>query len=143
MWPSFSLWACRILKIRSCLRRPLAPGKSSCRAILVNSVMFFSLSSEIVIVTYGDLLQRRDGRAGGAPKRGALRQRAVELRLQSPVPESLLRDRLRQCDSALRWSCLECACSDGGTCGSPSRRVDRACNDYVAYGQLQKPVQTA
>src|SRR5271165_3998114 len=49
MWPSFSLWAWRILKIRSCLRMPLAPGRSRVRAILVNSVMFFSLSSAMVI----------------------------------------------------------------------------------------------
>src|SRR5258708_39918168 len=49
MWPSFSLCAWRILKIRSCLRMPLAPGRSRVRAILVNSVMFFSLSSAMVI----------------------------------------------------------------------------------------------
>src|SRR6476646_2093167 len=49
MWPSFSLWACRILKMRSCLRRPLAPGRSRVRAILVSSVILFSLSSAIVI----------------------------------------------------------------------------------------------
>src|ERR1700756_5543596 len=49
MWPSFSLCAWRILKIRSCLRRPLAPGRSRDRAILVNSVIFFSLSSAMVI----------------------------------------------------------------------------------------------
>src|SRR5262249_7665197 len=49
MWPSFSLCAWRILKIRSCLRRPLAPGRSRDRAILVSSVIFFSLSSAIVI----------------------------------------------------------------------------------------------
>src|SRR5215475_3672025 len=49
MWPSFSLCAWRILKIRSCLRRPLAPGRSKDRAILVSSVIFFSLSSAIVI----------------------------------------------------------------------------------------------
>src|SRR5205823_6774223 len=35
--------------MRSCLRRPLAPGSSRVRAILVSSVMFFSLSSAIVI----------------------------------------------------------------------------------------------
>src|SRR6266567_216731 len=49
MWPSFSLCACKILKIRSCLRIPLAPGRSRVRAILVNSVIFFSLSSAMVI----------------------------------------------------------------------------------------------
>src|SRR3954463_2667903 len=49
MWPSFSLCACRILKMRSCFRKPLAPGKSKDRAILVSSVIFFSLSSAMVI----------------------------------------------------------------------------------------------
>src|SRR3954468_19956166 len=49
MCPSFSLWACRILKIRSCLRSPEAPGRSSVRAIRVSSVMFFSFSSAMVI----------------------------------------------------------------------------------------------
>src|ERR1700733_1148979 len=53
MWPSFSLWAWRILKIRSCLRSPLAPGISSVRAMLLSSVMFFSFNSEMVIFTYG------------------------------------------------------------------------------------------
>src|SRR5271168_1221631 len=53
MWPSFSLWAWRILKIRSCLRRPLAPGISSVRAMRLSSVMFFSFNSEMVIFTYG------------------------------------------------------------------------------------------
>src|SRR5450631_1907183 len=53
MCPSFSLCACRILKIRSCLRSPLAPGSSNDRAILVSSVIFFSFSSAMVIFTYG------------------------------------------------------------------------------------------
>src|SRR5208283_3963483 len=50
IWPSFSLCACRILKIRSCLRIPLAPGRSKVLAILVNSVMFFSFSSAMVMI---------------------------------------------------------------------------------------------
>src|SRR5260370_13328167 len=54
MCPSFSLCACRILKMRSCLRSPLAPGSSKDRAILVSSVMFFSFSSAMVIGTYVD-----------------------------------------------------------------------------------------
>src|SRR5205823_141648 len=53
MCPSFSLWACRILKIRSCLRSPLAPGSSRERAMRVSSVMFFSFSSAMVMITYG------------------------------------------------------------------------------------------
>src|SRR5258706_10399887 len=53
MCPSFSLWAWRILKIRSCLRKPLVPGSSKVRAILVSSVIFFSFNSEIVIQSPG------------------------------------------------------------------------------------------
>src|SRR5262252_1215890 len=143
MCPSFSLCAWRILKMRSCLRRPLAPGRSSWRAILVSSVMFFSLNSEIVIVTYGDLLLRRDVMAGGARRRGALRQRAAGLRLRSPVPKSIRRVRLLQCDSALRSSCPECACWDDETSASLSTPVGKACNDCAAYELLQKPIRTA
>src|SRR5215831_10316747 len=51
MRPSFSLCARRILKIRSCLRMPLAPDRSSVRATFVSSVMFFSLSSAMVMFT--------------------------------------------------------------------------------------------
>src|ERR1700722_20170158 len=58
MWPSFSLWAWRILKIRSCLRRPLAPGISRVRAMRLSSVIFFSFNSEMVIFTYGGKLWR-------------------------------------------------------------------------------------
>src|ERR1700692_857246 len=59
MCPSFSLCAWRILKMRSCLRSPLAPGSSRDRAILVSSVIFFSFSSAMVIFTYGmDFLGR-------------------------------------------------------------------------------------
>src|SRR3984957_9550930 len=74
MWPSFSLCAWRILKIRSCFRNPLAPGKSKDRAILVSSVIFFSLSSAMVInhlredFSKGGTQQRRihrRGRGGG------------------------------------------------------------------------------
>src|SRR5271157_2665648 len=50
MWPSFSLCACRILKIKSCLRIPLAPGSSKVLAILVSSVMFFSFNSAMVMI---------------------------------------------------------------------------------------------
>src|SRR6202041_1659207 len=49
MWPSFSLWACKILKIRSCLRRALVPAISRPRASLPSSAMLFSFNSEIVM----------------------------------------------------------------------------------------------
>src|ERR1700734_3500588 len=52
MCPSFSLCAWRILKMRSCLRRPLVPGISRVRAMRLSSVMFFSLSSAMVMITY-------------------------------------------------------------------------------------------
>src|ERR1700691_5341023 len=60
MCPSFSLCACRILKMRSCLRSPLAPGSSRDRAILVSSVIFFSFSSAMVICTY-EVIFLREG----------------------------------------------------------------------------------
>src|SRR5262245_29396449 len=45
--------------MRSCFRNPLAPGRSKDRAILVSSVMFFSLSSAMVIRHLrGDFLRR-------------------------------------------------------------------------------------
>src|ERR1700733_1374272 len=50
MCPSFSLCACKILKIRSCFRSPLAPGSSKVLAILVSSVMFFSFNSAMVMI---------------------------------------------------------------------------------------------
>src|SRR5436305_5635867 len=48
--------------MRSCLRRPLAPGRSRVRAIFVSSVMFFSFSSAIVIYSPTGVfnLDRRD-----------------------------------------------------------------------------------
>ena len=62
--------------MRSCLRRPLAPGSSRVRAILVSSVMFFSFSSEIVMFTYGEFAEgRAGGNCGNAPK-GAARYAA-------------------------------------------------------------------
>src|SRR5215467_11011040 len=38
--------------MRSCLRKPLAPGTSKDRAILVSSVIFFSFSSAMVIIRF-------------------------------------------------------------------------------------------
>src|SRR6185437_1652714 len=108
MWPSFSLCACRILKIRSCLRRPLAPGRSSERAMRVSSVMFFSFSSAIVMFTYVGIFKRgvireakrRSERAAGEFKQlpaAAPRQR-LHARLRPPACPSL------QSDAGLRLS---------------------------------------
>src|SRR5208283_214295 len=94
MCPSFSLCACRILKMRSCLRSPLAPGSSKDRAILVSSVMFFSLSSAMVIFTCVDWfswegfsfpLGGRDCFAAVRAHGGAAKQLAVVLRQSSRV----------------------------------------------------------
>src|SRR5208337_2765033 len=82
MWPSFSLWAWRILKMRSCLRRPLAPGSSRVRAMRVNSVMFFSFNSEIVMFTYGDFAEGRVGGSCGERAEGAARLRCAPLRFR-------------------------------------------------------------
>src|SRR5215475_15087425 len=100
MWPSFSLCAWRILKIKSCLRSPLAPGRSKVRAILVNSVMFFSLSSAMVMFTYREYSKgggqdnytalARGGAGSGSPPlclRNVLRfcQNRCALRIRNPV----------------------------------------------------------
>src|SRR5262249_27261883 len=56
---------------RSCLRRPLAPGRSKVRAIFVSSVIFFSLSSAMVMVTYKEFSRGvRSGRLPTARARG-------------------------------------------------------------------------
>src|SRR6266404_6223703 len=79
MWPSFSLWAWRILKIRSCLRNPLAPGRSKDRAILVSSVIFFSLSSAMVINHL-----REDFSKGGTKQRRIHRRAGRRAKLRGP-----------------------------------------------------------
>src|ERR1700751_6091559 len=53
MCPSFSLCACRILKIRSCFRRPLVPAMSRPRASLLSSAILCSFNSEIVMFYLG------------------------------------------------------------------------------------------
>src|SRR5215467_13301030 len=81
--------------MRSCLRMPLAPGRSRARAILVSSVMFFSFSSAIVIMSpmgflgliweeFGDSKNRRelDGpRATRGTRQACLARRDFQERL--------------------------------------------------------------
>src|SRR6516164_8215568 len=72
--------------MRSCLRRPLAPGSSRVRAMRVNSVMFFSFNSEIVMFTYGEFFA--EGRAGGScgkRAKGAARLCCAPLRFGSSL----------------------------------------------------------
>src|ERR1700675_1308650 len=153
MCPSFSLCACRILKMRSCLRSPLAPGSSKDRAILVSSVIFFSLSSAMVIFTYVDFsfsggivfFSRGDGllcrRAG--TRRSRFKQLAVVLRQSSRV-------RLGCHDVPHRRSCQipdswfpECGCSAYGTCALPSRQAGRAYTGSAKYVARQIHDQSA
>src|SRR5450755_3303851 len=82
MCPSFSLCACRILKMRSCLRNPLAPGRSKDRAILVSSVMFFSFSSAMVIDSVH--LRRDFSKEGHSGKTYNSRGKKAGLLLRSP-----------------------------------------------------------
>src|ERR1700760_3919043 len=119
MWPSFSLCACRILKMRSCLRIPLAPGRSKVLAILVSSVMFFSFSSAMgmihlnpctsaySVVSTGDFqrrglrkdafTQRQAGRAGLVLSSPPLclgnvlwfRQNRLPLRVSDPIQHAV------------------------------------------------------
>src|ERR1700689_700830 len=91
MWPSFSLCACRILKIKSCLRIPLAPGRSKVLAILVNSVMFFSFSSAMVMIHLNPCTRAsfssvngRFSKGGDAGKTQKVQGRKAGLGLSSP-----------------------------------------------------------
>src|SRR6185312_10589495 len=74
MWPSFSDWAWRILKMRSCLRRPEVPWMSRPRASLPSSAMLCSLSSEIVMRGSWDL-NLEGCFADGVVRRGERKQR--------------------------------------------------------------------
>src|SRR5579862_7412496 len=149
MCPSFSLCACRILKIRSCLRSPLAPGSSKDRAILVNSVMFFSFSSAMVIGYLQRLDCIREGFSRGIalPPCGhtaeLLKQLAVVLR-QSFRVHSGCHDvpRLRSCQEP-GSSSPEYGCSVYEIYALPSRQAGTPCNGCAEYEARQIHDQNA
>src|SRR5208282_2898874 len=143
--------ACRILKIKSCLRSPLAPGSSKDRAILVSSVMFFSLSSAMVIFTYVDFLREGFSFPGrgwiALPPCGhtaeLLKQLAVVLRQSSQV-RSGRHDvpHRRFCQKHHSWF-LGYGCSAYEICAWPSRPAGKAYTDSAGYGARQKRDQNA
>src|SRR5208282_4346124 len=152
MCPSFSLCACRILKMRSCLRSPLAPGSSNDRAILVSSVMFFSLSSAMVIFTYVDCFLREgfsfplrgwDCFAAVRAHGGAAKQLAVVLR-QSSLVHSECHDvpHRRSCQKHCSWFPV-CGCSAYETCALPLRQAGRAYTGSAKYVERQIRDQNA
>src|SRR5882757_9374796 len=93
MCPSFSLCACRILKIRSCLRRPLVPGISRPRASFPSSWIFFSFNSEIVIVTCQELVDIGGDAAERIVPKGILRKLSVR--------------RINRCSCRVAESCVK------------------------------------
>src|SRR5271166_958602 len=153
MCPSFSLCACRILKMRSCLRSPLAPGSSKDRAILVSSVMFFSFSSAMVIFTYVDDFLREgfvvplSGDGIALPPCGhtaePLKQLAVVLRQSSRV-RSGCHDapHRRSCQKHRSWF-PGCGCSAYEICVLPSRQAGKAYTGSAKYVERQKHDQNA
>src|SRR5208282_4320008 len=152
MCPSFSLCACRILKIRSCLRRPLAPGSSKDRAILVSSVMFFSLSSAMVIIYLRGFFVREGlsflvGDGIALPPCGhtaeLLKQLAAVLRQSSRV-RSGCHDapHRRFCQTPGSWF-PECGYSAYETCALPWKRAGKACTDSAKYVERQTRDQIA
>src|SRR5229473_4130789 len=152
MCPSFSLCACRILKMRSCLRSPLAPGSSKDRAILVSSVIFFSLSSAMVIFTYVDFFFGRDCRSSSGdgialPPCG---HTAEPLKQLAVVPRQSSRVRSGCHDVPHRRSCQTpdswfpgCGCSVYETCALPSRQVGKAYTGSAKYVARQIRGQNA
>src|ERR1700733_5252484 len=143
MCPSFSLCAWRILKIRSCLRSPLAPGSSKDRAILVSSVMFFSLSSAMVIIylrgfsfSGGIVFFSRGGWIALPPcghTAEPLKQLAVVLRQSSRV-RSECHDvpHRRACQKHHSWFPVY-GCSAYEISGLPSRQAGRAYTGSAKY----------
>src|SRR5262249_40576962 len=157
MWPSFSLCACRILKMRSCLRIPLAPGRSKVLAILVSSVMFFSFNSAMVMVhlnpctrTYsvvstGDF-QREGLREMQIPpgrKAGLVKHLAVVPQQSSLVPTKLLAAGSLRCGPARRSLFPGFGCLADGISAWPWRQADRAYIDYAEFVKHQTHDQSA
>src|SRR6202451_1117222 len=151
MWPSFSLCAWRILKIRSCLRSPLAPGKSKVLAILVSSVMFFSFNSAMVmyhlnprspklvrlsavVSVRGRFSKRRvtQGRQHQAGRRGCFMQPAVVPQQSSLVPTKLLVAPSLQSVTKRRSSFPGFWYWADGTFAWPWRQADKAYTGFVA-----------
>src|SRR5579862_4465277 len=158
MWPSFSLCACRILKIKSCLRIPLAPGRSKVLAILVNSVMFFSFSSAMVMIhlnprtrTYslvsaGDFLKGGDAGKTQIPpgrKAGLVKQPAVVPQQNSLVPTKLLAAPSQRSGPIHRSWFPGFWCWAGGTSAWPWRQADKAYTGSVKSVKHQTHDQSA
>src|SRR5579863_6343909 len=158
MWPSFSLCACRILKMRSCLRIPLAPGRSKVLAILVNSVMFFSFSSAMVmihlnpctkncsIVSTGDF--RKEGtqekrRQHQAGRRSWVKQPAVVPQQNSLVPTKLLAAPRLRYDPTRRSLFPGFWCWADGISAWPWRQADIAYTDSAESVKHQTHDQSA
>src|ERR1700731_2330292 len=160
MWPSFSLCACRILKMRSCLRSPLAPGSSRVLAILVSSVMFFSFNSAMVmihlnpctknysLVSAGDFQRRvfREDKTQQFKRRGdwaAFKQPAFVPRQNFPAPtEFPAAPRLRS-GPTHRSSFPGFWCWAGGISAWPWRRAGITYNDSVRFVKRQTHDQSA
>ena len=143
MWPSFSLCACRILKMRSCLRRPLAPGRSKVLAILVSSVMFFSFNSAMVMIHLNPCTRAIFGSVNGrfskggdsgktqvlrGRKAGLVKQPAVAPQQNSLVPTKLPAAVSLRSDPTRRSSFPGFWCWAGGTSAWPWRQADTAYN---------------
>src|SRR5271165_1015722 len=158
MWPSFSLCAWRILKMRSCLRIPLAPGRSKVLAILVSSVMFFSFSSAMVmihlnpctrhysLVATGDFQKEGDAGKTQIPpgrKAGLVKQPAVVPQQNSLVPTILLAAVSLRCGPARRSSFPGFGCSAGGISAWPWRQADRAYTGSAEFVKHQTRDQSA
>src|ERR1700677_2261386 len=158
MWPSFSLCAWRILKMRSCLRSPLAPGSSKVLAILVSSVMFFSFSSAMVMIhlhpvtqTYPFGVFGRFSKGGYSGKtkqhqaggQGCSRQPAFVPRQNSPAPTELPAAPCLRSGRAHHSLFPGFWCWAGGTSAWPWRRAGKAYNDSAMFVKRQTHDQIA
>src|SRR3954453_3571961 len=135
--------------MRSCLRRPEAPGRSSVRAMRVSSVMFFSFSSAMVMFTYGDFLSKGGSEESRTARRagGALRSELMQLAsapLRKFPAQTLLPGGSNPRSYSGRYSLsLGCAYSADGTFGLPWRQAGTAYTGYAWYVKLRKRDQNA
>src|SRR5580692_10115747 len=163
MCPSFSLCACRILKIRSCLRSPLAPGSSKVLAILVSSVMFFSFNSAMVmicprkttqlnpctkidsLVASGDFQKEgiRGRQQTPGRRTGLLKQPVVVPQQNSPAPTERPAAPRPRSGLAHHSSFPGFWCWAGGTSAWPWRRAGITYNDSATSVKRQTHDQSA
>ena len=146
MWPSFSLCAWRILKMRSCLRRPLAPGRSSGASYFgkLGDVLFFEFRDGHVHLRR-DMAEGQAGRIGRGTRRSATRLCSAPLSLGSSLRfyHQVLAIGISDAMQHLVGRILDTGVGHDETSALPWKPTGRACNGCAAYELLRIRDRTA